>query len=210
MSDQRRHWNAIRRRELNRADSTEPSRFARGCASMIPEASSVLEIGCGWGQDAAFFARQGHSVVATDFSEVAIEEVRARYGDVPRLNFVVMDTARGFPFADGAFDVVYAHLSLHYFSDEVTRRVFREIHRVLRRDGLLLFLCKSVRDPLYGQGQEIEPDMFEREGHVRHFFSEAYARSCLGADFEVLHIESGDVEFLGLPSSIVSVSASAR
>jgi SAM-dependent methyltransferase len=207
MNNQRHHWNAIRRRELNRAGASEPTPFARECASLIPPASSILELGCGWGQDAAFFAGQGHSVSATDFSEVVIERSRGYNGNVPNLRFLVMDTAQEFPFADGSFDVVYAHQSLHYFPDDVTRHVLREIHRVLRRDGLLLFSCKSVHDPLYGRGRLIEPDMFEYEGHVRHFFSEEYARSCLGTDFAVLHIRSRDDRSEKRSSSYVSVCA---
>ncbi|MGH2533816.1 MAG: hypothetical protein ACRDJW_16105 [Thermomicrobiales bacterium] len=57
MNDQPRHWNSIHWREASRTDATEPSRFARECAAIMPHASAVLELGRGWEQDAAFFAR---------------------------------------------------------------------------------------------------------------------------------------------------------
>ena len=140
---------------------------------------------------------------------MAVGANRDRHGDVPNLHFAVLDTADPFPFADGVFDAVYAHLSLHYFPDDATRALFREIRRVLRRGGLLGFLCKSVGDPLYGRGREIEPDMFEHQGHVRHFFSEGYAVSCLGPRFEAILVERGPDRVYGTGSAFVKVVARA-
>ena len=210
MRDQRQHWEGIHRREPDHLYGPDPTSFARESAAWFPPASSILELGCGAGRDAAFFASLGHTVCATDFSATAIARNRAQHADVPNLSFLDLDTAEPLPFADGSFDVVYAHLSLHYFGDAVTRRVFGEIHRVLRPAGLLAFVCKSVGDPLYGHGTMIEPDMFEHEGHVRHFFSEAYARSCLADGFEVVRLECVDGQHHGRPSAFVKVIARAR
>ena len=209
MNDQRHHWDAIHERRLRDWQPGEPAPLARECAALLPPATVVLELGCGPGRDAAFFARNGHTVCATDFSAVALGANRGRYHDVRHLHFVVLDAGDPFPFADGVFDAVYAHLSLHYFPDDVTRALFREIRRVLRQGGLLAFLCKSVADPLYGQGRQIEPDMFEHEGHVRHFFTEEYAVSCLGPRFEATLVESGPDRIFGTSSAFVKVVARA-
>lgn len=209
MNDQRRHWDGIHVRHLAGRRASDPTPLARECASLLLPASFVLELGCGSGWDAAFFARNGHTVCATDFSAVALGANRARYRNVSHLHFVQLDTGRPFPFADGAFDAVHAHLSLHYFPDGATRALFRAIRRVLRRGGLLGYLCKSVEDPLYGRGRQIEPDMFEHEGHVRHFFSEGYAVSCLGPRFEAILVESGPDRTYRTASAFVKVIARA-
>ena len=91
-----------------------------------------------------------------------------------------MDSNHPLPFRDNTFDVVYARLSLHYFRDSVTKEIFKEIHRILKPDGRLSFLCKSTGDSFYGKGEEIEKDLFEYEGYMRHFFTENYAKECLG------------------------------
>src|SRR2546422_160092 len=101
-----------------------------------------------------------------------------------------------FPFHANTFDVVYARLSLHYFTGAQTQQIFREIHRILKPGGLLCFICKSTKDPLYGQGKKIEEDMFELKGHVRHFFSEAYARKCLERGYKIKKMESGKETYL--------------
>jgi SAM-dependent methyltransferase len=209
MCDQRQHWEATHRREPGHLYRIGPSPFARECAALLPPAAAILELGCGAGQDAAFFAGLGHAVCATDFSEHAIAGNRVRYVDVPGLDFQVLDTSQPLPFTDNSFDVVYAQLSLHYFPDAVTRGIFGECQRVLRPEGLLAFLCKSTGDPLYGKGTPIEPDMFEYEGHVRHFFSESYARSCLADGFVILCLDSGEGQIHGRALAYVKVLARA-
>ena len=210
MSEQRSHWDTLHRRRQASTLTDVPTAFARECAALIDRPSAILELGCGAGQDAAYLADRGHTVWATDFSEVVIAANRERYRGRPNLHFRVLNIGQPLPFDRGTFDVVYAHLSLHYLPDALTRRAFREIHQVLRPRGQLFFLCKSVDDPLYGLGRPIESDMFEHEGHVRHFFSEDYAISCLGADFEVVQIEQGRDRSDGKPWAFVKVSAQSR
>ena len=212
MSDQHRHWNASYERRFPAAEDQGPSSLARECAALIPAAASVLELGCGPGYDARYFASLGHTVLATDFAEAAIAANRSLPDDPPNLRSELLDIARAFPFGDHAFDAVYARLSLHYFPDRVTRAVFREIHRVLTPGGLLCFLCKSEQDPLYGEGTQLEPDMFERDGHVRHFFSEAYCASCLSAGFTTVELSRSTAPNAGSSPSRYSafVKAIAR
>jgi SAM-dependent methyltransferase len=207
MTDQRRHWNALYVRDGARRLVPDPSPFAVECAAVFAPVSLVLELGCGSGRDAVYFAERGHTVCATDFSTAAL--AAARHPDRLHPHYVALDSTRPFPFRDATFAAVYARLSLHYFPDQITRRVFHEIRRVLRPGGLLCFLCKSIDDPLYGRGRQLEPDMFELDGHVRHFFSEAYAHSCLGDDFESIEIETGQAVFRGAPSAFVKVVARA-
>lgn len=191
--NQRDHWERMYRAQqaAKAGQRTSPSAFARFCAGHVPEGSSILELGCGAGTDAAWFAQAGHDVTATDFSPVIIGRNQQQFPGLSNLTFRVVNTAHAFPFGDSQFDVVYAHLSLHYFGREVTARIFREIHRVLKPGGHLMFLCKSVADPLYELGTELEPDMYLHEGHIRHFFSDAFARECLGDRFTVDHLETG-------------------
>jgi len=224
MNDQHSHWEALHRdtalrRDVaitcdvaitNEAQITAPSAFAREVLATFLARADLLELGCGPGDDSAYFVRAGHRATATDFSRVILRRASARYMDLDGLSFVVADTGRPLGFAGGSFDVVYASLSLHYFTDAVTRAIFAEIARVLRAGGLLCFVCKSVRDRLYGQGRQIEPGMFAHEGHVRHFFDEGYARRCLAPRFDVERLWTGDTTFYGEPSAFVKAVARKR
>lgn len=207
VSDQKTHWNQIHGKGGMEEYSHKPTDFAKEVIGSFPPKSKVLELGCGLGNDSVFFAEKEHSVVGTDFADVAVQQDSKRYEVQKNLQFKVLDMTQSFPFNDQEFDVVYARLSLHYFTDAVTKKVFREIHRVLKKGGLLCFVCKSTEDPLYGQGEELEKDMFSRGGHVRHFFSEQYAKECLQNKFKIEKMEAGKEKFYGDESGYVKVIA---
>ncbi len=143
---------------------THPSAFVDQCLPRFAPNSRILELGCGGGADAEAFARAGHEVVATDFVPAVVEANRLRLVHSPNLTFETMRIDELYPFAAASFDVVYAHLTLHYFTHHITTTSLTEIHRVLTPGGLLLFACKSPADPAYGKGSEIERDMFDFHG----------------------------------------------
>lgn len=209
MNDQKQLWNrAHQDGEINHYSST-PTEFAEEVIKIIQPLSKILELGCGVGNDSIAFASAGHHVLATDFSEVAIRKNAEPFRGNSNLAFETLDMSQPFRFSDNEFDVVYARLSLHYFNDEITRKIFSEIQRVLTPDGKLCFICKSINDPLYGVGSEIEKDIYENKGHVRHFFSEDYTKSLLKNNYKIEKIESGDEKFYGHNSSYIKVIAAA-
>lgn len=169
-----------------------PSTFANHCLLRLAPNSRLLELGCGAGADAEAFARAGHTVIATDFvpAVVGANQKRRRHTPTFNLTFQAMRIDEPYPFAAGSFDAVYAHLTLHYFPHDITIKILADIHRVLTPGGLLLFACKSPDDPACGKGVEIEPDMFDFHGKIRHFFSEEYARELLAQTFKDVEIQS--------------------
>jgi SAM-dependent methyltransferase len=205
--NQQHLWDSIHKTGKLEAYSHQPSELATEVAALLPAQAKIVEIGCGVGSDAAFFARLGHTIIATDFSEVVIARNAECYKNISNLIFQVVDISKSLPLQTGEFDAIYARLSLHYFPDVIIRNIFREIHRCLKPDGLLAFMCKSMGDRLYGQGQKIEEDMFIKDGHVRHFFSEDYAKSCLEGKFNLVKIQTNLEDLYGKQSSAITVIA---
>ncbi len=208
MKDQKKHWNSNHSLRLNL--STGTSSFAKRVLRIIPNNSKILELGCGVGMDAAAFASAGHSVLATDFSDVAIANNKLNYSSVTNLNFETLDIQNLTHFFEGEFDMVYARLSLHYFSNLATRQIFSEIHRIIRPDGYFCFVCKSTRDPLYGKGMKLEENMYQDTDHVRHFFDKKYTESLLKNIFTIEKFLEGEEEFYGKKSTFISVVARVK
>jgi SAM-dependent methyltransferase len=147
VTSQREIWdNRYRERSMEDVSAEPPSEFARQVGALLARVCDVLELGCGAGSDAAFFARLGHRVLATDFSRAIIEAASQRFADTKGVTFAVQDITEPLPAPDSTFDLVYGRLSLHYFDDATTRRAFAEIARVLRPDGLVTLMCKSTAD----------------------------------------------------------------
>lgn len=57
----------------------KPTKFAEEVQNIAPPQSKILELGCGVGSDSFYFAQNGHQVLATDFSKVAIENNKKRF-----------------------------------------------------------------------------------------------------------------------------------
>ena len=99
---------------------------------------SVLEVGCGYGENLAALAPRSHSVVGVD---LRFDEARrlslARRAATPTRPSVALATADALPFRDAAFDTVFSINSFEHFADP--KRCFSECLRVTRPGGWLYF-----------------------------------------------------------------------
>ena len=143
---------------------------------------TILELGCGTGNDAARLAGEGYSVTAIDLSGEAIGQAKAKFGTVA--SFMVADMTQRLPFPDRGFDAVMSNVAMHMFPDTVTRAVFAEVGRLVRPSGLFLFHVNALEDrPLRASrlpARELEPDFVaEESGQTVHFFSAAYLHELL-------------------------------
>ncbi len=160
---------------------------------------TILELGCGTGNDAARLAGQDYLVTAIDLSGEAIGQARARFSSIVR--FLVADMTQRLPFPDEGFDAVMSNVALHMFPDGVTRGVFAEVGRLVRASGLFVFHVNALEDrPLRARWQsarELEPDyVAEESGQTMHFFSEDYLRDLLAGwqDLQLASVPIRDSE----------------
>ena len=206
MNNQSTLWDTLHEDGKVNHSLDKPTRFAEEVQDLISANSKIIELGCGVGSDSYYFTQHGHQVLATDFSKVAIDNNKKHFKE-DGLKFEILDIGKAMDFPNNSFDVVYARLSLHYFTDKVTREIFKELSRILKPNGLICFLCKSTNDPVYGKGREVEKDMYEENSHIRHFFSKNYIKECLEGLFKIQELETGGENFYNSPSAFVKVIA---
>lgn len=88
-------------------------------------------------------------------------------------------------FRSESFDIIYAHLSLHYFDEKTTNLIFDEIYRILKHEGIFAFFTNSKDDPEYDKNLEIE-DGFLKIGEInKRFFDEEMAKR-FAKKFEII------------------------
>lgn len=171
MSDEE-YWNTI----WEKAERVSVSNYAKRCYAKIEnnDYQTLLDVGCGNGKDSIYFAKKGLHVTAVDFSSTAIEQLKQTIAEKALSNInTIKEDILYLDMDDNSFDVIYAHLSLQYFDDEITTRIFDKLYKILKPEGMIFIRCKSKDDHLYGQGEKIGDDMFIK-GHIRHFFSKEY------------------------------------
>lgn len=102
----------------------------------ISKNSTVLELGCGEGRDAAHLLKQGYCVTATDISPEAIRHCREKYPEYAT-HFQVLDCLTGT--LHRKFDFIYAVAVIHMLVEDDHRAAFfRFIREHLKEDGIAL------------------------------------------------------------------------
>lgn len=133
----------------------------------------ILDLGCGRGNDTMYFLQKGKDVSACDLSPVAIDTIKKNFPEIDEAKcFNMLD---GLDFPDYSFGIVCADLSLHYFKEDDTQKILREIRRVLVPGGYVLVRVNSINDTNFGagQGEEVEHHLYKTDdGMLKRFFDE--------------------------------------
>jgi SAM-dependent methyltransferase len=108
---------------------------------------SILDAGCGTGENALFFAGRGHRVTGIDFLEEPIQQAKRKAAErALSLTFLVMD-ALALKDLPEVFDSVIDSGLFHVFNDEDRRRYVEGLATVLKPGGQLFLLCFSDEEP---------------------------------------------------------------
>lgn len=185
--------------------------FARRSYSLIKNKGLkiLLDLGCGDGRDSIYFAKGGMKVTAVDFSRGGINILKRQINQKKIKNIApVCCDVRKMKFKENSFDVIYAHLSLHYFNDKDTTKIFNKLHKILKKNGLLFIKCKSTEDALYGKGKKIGENMYIK-GHLRHFFNKNYMKEKL-RKFKILKMIKTSSVYHEYRSSFVEAIATKQ
>lgn len=155
---------------------------------------SVLDLGCGNGRHAIYFARLGMKAAGIDVSQQAIDwaddwakreglEIDFRVGDIAAL-----------PYEDASFDAVVSHGVLDHVRPALAAAATREVRRILTPGGLFYCDLRCADDFEYGTGTEVEPNTFVvshgfEAGLVQHFFTHSEILAMFDGLFRIIYIE---------------------
>ena len=131
----------------------------------LSDSGLCLDLGCGIGQYTKRFMDYGYDVISSDISTIALNKVKEFNS-----NIINLDMRETLPFEDNKFDVVFASLSIHYFSDSDTKHLMSEVKRILKKDGLFIGSVNGM------QGLEVIKDTAKVIEHHYYFNNGKYVR----------------------------------
>jgi SAM-dependent methyltransferase len=159
--------------------------------------SSLLDIGCGSGELAAWHAAQGFTVLGVDYAERAITRARRQYGDGEgRLAFKTVDICRTAPGA-GAYDSLLDRGCFHEIPRAFAGDYAAHVAGAARPGAhfLLLYVLVKVYRQATGSPQPEEADVLteDEQAHMQDETSQ-YVRSCFESAFKIQRVEDTVLE----------------
>ena len=168
------------------SDESQP--FIAAGLNAVRPVSTVIDIGAGDGRNTRAFIAAGHRVTALDISETALLLLQSQFNaaklPVPTSIIGKIDAV---PVVSNHFDAALAADVLPQVQD--TRSAVKEMHRILKPDGLLLVNVFTEQDCAYGQGEEIAPRCYAYKGCLFKFFEEGELEGICGDLFGVVTVE---------------------
>ena len=133
------------------------------------ETKKILDLGCGIGADTLYLLERGYNVLSCDFSVEALKSIE---NNIPNSKTFYLDMMKKFPIDDKKYSLIIADLSLHYFNNETTIHIMKEIKRILKDSGVLLARVASVNDFNFGvdQGEKQENNYYFEGVYTKRFF----------------------------------------
>ena len=165
------YWEKIYSKQ---SEEEKPSLFAHFIADTIGIAGKrLIELGCGNGRDAIYFANTGTShVEAVDQCDNIINLLVHRFQQINNLCFRCEDfTYMEDVYEEKKYDIVYSRFTLHSISKTQEKNVIEWAYRNLNPNGRLCIEVRGQRNEIYGIGIPVEgeSDAFILNDHYRRF-----------------------------------------
>ena len=140
-------------------------------------AERVLDLGCGAGRHVIYLAERGFEMYGADISETGLELTKKRLESRKLEAEVIRCNMRSIPYIRSCFDAVICIQTIYHQKLKGIQETISEIHRILKKGGLLLADFPSRRSSKYGEGVEVEENTFMQEngaekGVLHHFVDE--------------------------------------
>ena len=119
----------------------------------------LLDIGCGEGRNAVFFARNGYDVTAFDLADSGIEKAKL-LSDRIGVNIRIFKADINEYRLDETFDVLFSTGALHYIPQELRYEIFSNYKEYTAPNGIHM-LSVFVKKPFIAPAPEHESTLYK-------------------------------------------------
>ena len=197
-------WERIHAAQTWDSESDFPSHNAQAFAQHhLRGRMKILDLGCGSGSAARYFAGKGHDVAGIDASATVIAKARL-LTDPSRAN---IDFSVGnfdeVPCGDSFYDAVFSDGALYYASAKYFRLAVDEIHRVLKPGGVARIYTASNRHKWAEEGRALGQNTFivdadHYENGLMVYCPPLFAVQDVFKEFSSLHIGIEEFNYMSI------------
>jgi SAM-dependent methyltransferase len=162
----------------------------------FPPGSSIVDIGCGSGEIAAWLSQQNYQATGFDFSQSAIDIAKKTYGKIQnQLEFKVVDICRDVAVAP-KFDAFFDRGCFHTIPKNFSQDYVKTIISYARMKAKFLLLYATNKDGKQGETQEEKM----RQNSIQ------YIRNNFEPWFEIIKIQPTFIERNSLQGSASAIA----
>jgi tellurite methyltransferase len=156
----------------------EPSTMCLEVLKYLPPTRplKLLDIGCGEGKDAVFFARCGYIVSAFDLSEAGLEKTR-QLAEQARVNVRAFRANLWHYRLEENYDILYSSGVFDYIKPETRDEIMENYKAHVNERGLVAFHT-FVEKPFIVRAPEKQKNYPWKSGELFGYFHDWYIESC--------------------------------
>jgi tellurite methyltransferase len=157
----------------------EPSKMCYRLLEKLPPVRRLrlLDIGCGEGKDAVFFARVGYEVTAVDISDAGIEKTK-RLADQASVSIQVYKADILDYRLDTGYDILFSSGVLHYMKPDLREEIFNNYKQHTNPGGIHMFNV-FVHKPFIAPPPEKEPHAYKwKSGELFTYYHDWLIEDC--------------------------------
>ena len=124
----------------------------RGLKLLNSNMEKILSIGISTGGSAEIAMAKkcpNAKIIATTIDEKGLAfsvEKLSNFKEFNQIDVRIEDVSKSMPYEDNNFDFIYARLVLHYLTKQQLEKVLKEIHRVLKPNGILFIVARNNKE----------------------------------------------------------------
>jgi SAM-dependent methyltransferase len=120
------------------------------------KSETLLDYGCGLGNNTAFYKSQGFDVYGVDVSKVAIEKCQEKMPDIKNHFRTISPEPVGGPLFDADFDIIVANSVLHLLSDTDFNFCLQSLYDQMKPGGVIIATMNGIQNGLYDGSEPFE------------------------------------------------------
>lgn len=185
------YWDKFYAEKGMDAPIISPSTFAVFCQQKLfnNKKLKIIELGCGNGRDAIYFAHNNHHIIAIDQSTVGIDIECSRINASINENITaIADDFVSINYSNyHKVDAFYSRFTLHAITKDDEIKLLSSVYSALQNGGLLAIEVRTIKDPLYGEGTSVGNNAFVTDHYRRFIDTNIFLKQVLDLGFKLIY-----------------------